>query len=197
MLTLGALVQLHDQEDPLHSDTTLLAAALIALGYPQATRDFFHITCEFVCGETQWKTTWTFHGASVEPLVGDLGADAVVKAWQDPSGQWLLRNPGHPLCILRDDLRYDRLAHFTPSFSRAQLARIFTPAAWLEAGLRNLVHILRHMPRAAEEARAVVRFSPQRAAFVPRCLPQSEQTRRIKFAETTDAHKRRSILAEV
>lgn len=195
MLRLGPLVQIHDREDPMRSDTTLLAAALITLGYPQAARDFFHTTSEYLRGETQWKTTWTFHGESTEPSIGILGADVVVNAWRDPAGMWLLRNAGHPVAVLRERLRYESFAAFTPNFSRQQLAVLTTPAAWVEAAVRNLVHILRHLPAAAGEARSVERFSATRAAFVPRCLPESEKTRRIKFAETTHADKRRSLLA--
>ena len=195
MLRLGPMVQIHDREDPLRSDTTLLAAALITLGYPQAARDFFHSTSEYARGETQWKTTWTFHGESSEPSIAGLGADVVMNAWRDPSGMWLLRHPGHAVTVLRERLRFEKLAAFTPTFPRQQLAVLTTPEAWFEAGMRNLVHILRNLPSATGEARAVVRFSATRAAFVPRCLPESEKTRRIKFAETTNADKRRYLLA--
>ncbi len=196
MLKLGALVQIHDREDPRRSDTTLLAAALLTLGYPRAGRNFLYTACETARGETRWKTTWTFHGQSAETSLGKLAANKVIKVWRGRDGNWLLQNPGHAVTVLRIGLRYDRLASFTPKFSRAELARIATPDTWLEAGFRNLVHVLRRLlPAAMAEARSVVRFSAQRAAFVPRCFSEAHKTRLLKFAETTDHAKRRSILA--
>lgn len=195
MLALGPLVQVSGFDDPLRSDTTLLAAALLTLGYPAASRDYLHLTCETDRGEARWKTVWSFHGESAEPAMRGFGADVLREAWLDPACRWLLRNADSPLAVLKNSLRYEKIYGFTPKYSREQLAQLATPDTWLEAGFRNLVHLLRSLPRAMQEVRLVERFAATRAAFVPRCLPESEKTRRLKFAETTDANKRRSILA--
>ena len=189
-IQLGKLVQLHDPEDAMRSDTTLLAAALITLGFPRATRDFFHPAREFIRGAWCWRLTWAFLG---ESRCRRFEADDMVKWWRDSSGSFFLQHPAHPLSILRSALTYARIAGFTPRFSRQQLAAVETPDTWLEAGMRNLVMILAAIPVALPETRSIVRFGAQHAAFVPQCQPEADKTRLLKFVETTDPEKRLQI----
>lgn len=176
---LGDIVQVFDEADPRGSDTTLLVAALFTLGIPPATREFFHTTCQFERGETKWRSIWTLREESKD---GRFSTNRMITAWH--SGAWLLQNPTHPLAILRGGLTLHRALHHTPKFTLAELARIETPDTWLEAGCRNLLMILRDLPDAAvAAARKVVWFSRDRAGLVPRCMPDKQQTRFLKYVE--------------
>lgn len=183
----GSLVQLTDESDPLRSDTTLLIASLLTLGIPGAGRDLFVATCEAVKGETVWKVTWSLRDASEDDRFATLKMQV---AWTD--GAWLLANPTHPLATLRSGLTYARAFSYTPRFTLAQLAAIETPDTWLEAGIRNLIYLLREMPRAAAHARDIIRFGPRWAAFVPQDIEDSEKSRLLHHVERRDKRQMQS-----
>lgn len=169
-------MQIHDEADPLRSDITLLAAALLALGIPQHGGVLFHCTYEHVRGETKFRSTWTFADKSRD---GRFSTPAMQKAWEDPA--WLAANAKHPLAVLRSDLTYARAFSYTPRFTLAELARIERPETWLEAAIRNLIFILREMPRVIPEA--IIRFGPTHAAMVRRDLTEGDKTRFLRFVE--------------
>ncbi len=175
---LGAVVQIMDAGDPRSSDATLLVAALLTLGIPAATDEFFHITRELERGEQIWHVIWTLRAASAD---GRFATPEMVKAWDD--GAWLLQHPNHPLAILRGGLTYQRAMSHTPRFTLAELAKIETPDTWLEAACRNLICLLRDMPVAAQAARKIIRFGRNHAAFVPQCMPDKAQTRFLHYVE--------------
>lgn len=160
----GSIVQLFDGTDPLRSDTTLLATALLTLGIPIAGKCGFNCTYEHTRGSTDFHAIWTFGGVS---KCGRFDAKAMELAWAD--GVWLGANPQHPLAILRGGLTFQRALTMTPRFTLEELARIETPDTWLEAGARNLVMLLRMLPRAAQKG--IVRFGESHLAFVPRLMP--------------------------
>lgn len=188
-LIVGALVQIYDEDDPLRSDTTLLVAALLTLGVPPAGRDLFCATCEAVRGARQWRVQWSLRGGSED---GRFDAVKMQAAWAD--GAWLLQNPAHPLALLRGGLTYARAFGYTPRFTLAELAHLETPDTWLEAGIRNLVYLLREMPRAAAHARDIIRFGPRWAAFVPQDAPEAAKTRLLRYVES-DENKRAKLRA--
>lgn len=182
----GSLVQLLDAGDPLRSDTTLLAAALLTLGIPAASRQLFSCTYEPVRGETQFHVIWTFQCAS---KCGRFDARTMQLAWED--GAWLLANPRHPLAILRDGLTYARALSHLPKFTLEELARLETPATWLEAGRRNLIVLLRALPCAAQKG--IVRFGESHLAFVPKAMPEAQKSVFLDYVE--HPAKRPQILA--
>jgi hypothetical protein len=172
----GSFVQLFDSTDPLRSEVTLFVASLLALGIGQHGPSLFHCTFEHLRGETQFHSTWTLAGASRD---GRFDTVKMQKAWDD--GLWLCANPKHPLAILRNGLTYQRAFSYTPRFTLAELARIETPDTWLEAAIRNLIWLLREMPRCIPEG--IVRFGPRHAAMVPKSLPEKEKTRFLRYVE--------------
>lgn len=182
----GAFIQIIDDADPLRADATLLAAALLTLGIPAASKELFSCTHEHVRGALEFHTVWTFGGAS---KCGRFDSKAMELAWSD--GPWLLANPKHPLAILRDGLTYARAFSMTPRFSLAELARIETPDTWIEAGCRNLIVLLRAMPRAAQKG--IVRFGETHLAFVPKSMPEAQKKAFLDYAE--HPAKRAQILA--
>lgn len=175
------LVHIYDEADPLRSDTTLLVAALLTLGIAGNGRDLFCATSEFKNGGREWRVIWSLHGKSTD---GRFDCVQMQKAWSD--GAWLLQNATHPLAILRGGLSYARAFSHTPRFTLAELAAIETPDTWIEAGCRNLVYLLRAMPRAAAHARDIIRFGPTWAAFVPQDAPEDARTRLLRYVESSE-----------
>jgi len=184
---LGSLVQIRDHDDPLRSNVTLLVAALLTLGIPPAGGELFYSTCEAKCGEVLIDSVWTLKGSSRD---GRFDTGQMRDAWAD--AHWLLANPGHPLAVMRCGLSYQRALTYTPRFTLTEIATIETPDTWLEAACRNLIFILREPP--AFPLRGAVRFGPDWAAFVPHNRPDDRRTRFLKYVETQDPVKRRSIL---
>lgn len=182
----GSVIQLLDDTDPLRSDTTLLAAALLTLGVPAAGKQLFSCTYERVRGAVEVRVAWTFAGLSADRRFDARGMQI---AWSD--GPWLLQNPQHPLAVLRGGLTYVRAFAHTPRFSLAELARIETPDTWLEAGCRNLIVLLRAIPQAARKG--IVRFGETHLAFVPRDMAEKKKTRFLEYVE--HPQKRPQILA--
>jgi hypothetical protein len=176
---LGEVVQIFGDDDPRRSDKTLLVAALLALGIPRATREFFHATCEFSRGETVWKTIWTL---SQESRDKRFDTAKMIAAWDD--GAWLVQNPAHPLAILRGALTFSHTFSYSPRFTLAELANIEKPETWIEAAIRNLIVLLRDMPEARKAARKIIRFGRNHAGFVPLCMPDKAQTRLLRYVET-------------
>lgn len=185
---LGAVVQVFDETDPQHSDTTLLVASLLTLGIPPAGREFVHITREYVRGETKWRTIWSLRDESDDQR---FETSSMIINWT--SGQWLLANPKHPLAILRNALTYHRALSYTPRFTLDELDRTENADTWLEAAIRNLIVLLRAMPEIAQTSRGIVRFGHEWAAMVPRCLAEAQKTRLLKYVEHRD--KRAQMLA--
>lgn len=182
----GNLIQLIDGGDPLRSDTTLLAAALLTLGIPAASKQLFSCTYESVRGGVEFHVIWTFQCPS---KCRRFDARSLQLAWTDHA--WLLANPRHPLAILRDGLTFDRALKMTPRFSLDELARIEAPDTWVEAGCRNLIVLLRAIPRAAQKG--VVRFGETHLAFVPRAMSEPKKKAFLDYAE--HPAKRPAILA--
>lgn len=183
---VGGLVQIRDREDPMRSDTTLLVAALITLGIPHAGRDLLYVTCEAGQGEVTWEAVWSLREVS---RCGRFRTVEMRKRWDD--AQWLLANPTHPLALIRCGLTYERAVKCSPRFTLTELAQIETPDTWLEAAMRNLVFILRELPKVVPKQ--AVRFGPTWAAFVPANLPESRKKRVLNYVETRDWNKRRRI----
>lgn len=182
----GSLVQIRDNEDPLRSDVTLLIAALLTLGIPAAGGELFYSTCEAVRGEVKFESVWSLRGISRD---GRFDTVRMRQCWAD--APWLLANPSHPMSVMRCGLTYHRAFSYSPRFTLTELANLETPDTWLEAAIRNLIFILRELP--AVPPRGTVRFGPDWAAFVPRNLPDDRRTRFLKYVETQDPTKRRSI----
>jgi hypothetical protein len=174
-------------DDPLRSDTTLLATALLTLGVPSVGNQLFTCTYEHARGETLFHSIWTFAGLS---KCKRFDSRSMQLAWND--GAWLLANPQHPLSILREGLTYQRAFSLTPRFTLEELARIETADTWIEAGCRNLILILRSLPRAAQKG--VVRFGDTHLAFVPKAMPEAKKTTFLKYVESPS--KRPEILAQ-
>lgn len=174
----GGLVQIFDEGDPLRSDTTLLVASLLTLGIPPAGTQLFHCTCEMVAGALQWRSCWSLKDESRD---GRFDTVKMQKAWAD--GEWLLKNPKHPLAILRGGLTYKRAVMHDPKFTADYRARIENPDTWLESAFYNLVFLLREMPKAARTAREIVRFGSRWAAMVPQHLPEEKKTKLLKYVQ--------------
>lgn len=174
---LGALVQIIAEDDPLRSDTTLLIAALCALGIPPAGRDLFCATSEFVRGESKWRVIWSLRGVSTCKRFNTV---EMQKAWAD--GAWLLNHPTHPLAILRGALTYERAFKYSPRFTLAELA-IENTDTWVEGGIRNLIFLLRGIPQAAQSARDIIRFGPRWAAMVPQNLDDGDRSKLLRYVE--------------
>jgi hypothetical protein len=182
---VGSLVQIIDDTDPRRSDKTLCAAALLTLGISPAGREYFHATVEMVRGALEWQTIWSFRQDSA---CGRFDTAAMLKAWDD--ALWLVNNPQHPLSIIRTGLNYNRVFKMTPRFSLEELRRIETPDTWLEAAARNLIVLLRDMPEALTTVRKIIRFGPDFAAFVPKCMDDKQQTRFLNYVERPDYRSR-------
>jgi hypothetical protein len=182
----GGIVQIIDETDPLRSDTTLLIAALLALGIPQQGRELFHCTYEHVRGETLFRCVWSLGCESADKR---FETSAMEKAWDD--GAWLLANPRHPLALMREGVTYKRAFSYTPRFSLDELKRIETPETWIEAGIRNLITLLRGIPRKSHKG--IVRFGHDHAAFVPAGLSDDRRTRLLKYVETQDSSERAAL----
>jgi hypothetical protein len=174
---LGQFVQIFDSEDPLRSDTTLLIAALLTLGIPPMEPGFFHTAREAVRGELKTQAIWTLHHQSPDRR---FSARLMEAAWDNAA--WLSTNPTHPLAILRGAITWHRAFNSSPRFSLDELRRIETPDTWAEAGVRNLIYLLRQLPCA--DPRRIVRFGPTWAAFVPASLSESKKTRLLKYVES-------------
>ena len=174
---IGSFVQIFDYEDPLRSDTTLLIAALLTLGIPPMEGELFHVAREAVRGELKAQAIWTLHHESSDHR---FSAVLMEKAWND--GVWLAANPKHPLAILRSAISYARAFSSSPRFTLVELQRIETPDTWAEAGVRNLIWLLRQLP--TSDPRRIVRFGPRWAAFVPSRLSESQKTRLLKYVES-------------
>jgi len=180
---LGDLVQVFGQDDPRRSDRTLLVACLLALGIPAAEAEYFHATCEMIKGGLVWNTIWSLRQESAD---GRFKTPAMIRVWDD--GTWLCQNPKHPLAIMRGGVTFERAFRYTPKFTLAQLEKIESPDTWIEAGIRNLVVLLREMPIALTAARRITRFGPEWVALVPGCAPESRKTELLKHVEKTDRH---------
>ena len=188
---VGSLVQVFDANDPRRADKTLLVAALLALGIPPAGREFFHSTAEFVRGAVEWQTIWSFRQDS---RCKRFETQNMIRAWDDAS--WLVNNPTHPLALMRTGLTYNRVFQMTPRFSAVERATIETPDTWLEAAAINLITLLRDMPQAIGATRNIVRFGPDWAAFVPKCMGDKQQTRLLNYVEKPERRPQlRSTLA--
>lgn len=174
----GGLVHLYEEGDPRASDTTLLVAALLSLGIPPAGPEFFVFTTEQIRGENRQVGIWMLSDSSPDER---FYAAPLARVWNDHA--WLVKNPKHPLAILRNGLTYQRTFSHTPKLTLAQLERLETPDAWIEAAMRNLITILRELPAVAETTRGVVRFSVDSSALVPRCLPETSKTKFLKYVE--------------
>lgn len=179
----GGIVHVYDQDDPRRSDNTLLVAALLALGIPAATEEFFHSTCEVSKGARVWRTQWTLREQS---KCGRYNTPAMVRVWNE--GAWLCANPKHPLAILRSGLTYAKAFSYTPRFTLAELAKIETADTWIEAAIYNLVVLLRDMPEALRATRNIIQFGPHWGAFVPQCAPEAQKTRLLKHVENHKRH---------
>lgn len=180
---IGGIVQIFDETDPLRSDTTLLAAALVTLGIPRAREcRLFHCTYEQVRGATQFRAAWSFRSESIDGRFLTAGMEL---CWKD--GAWLMANPTHPLAILRCGLTFERAFKHTPRFSREYLSSVETPDTWIEAACYNLIFLLRGMPRTVPEG--IIRFGPRHAAMVPKNLPESDKTKFIKYVEHPSKRK--------
>lgn len=177
----GAFVQLFDDTDPLRSDVTLCAAALLTLGIPRHGKSLLHFTTERIRGAAVRRAVWTFAGASP---CGRFSTHDMITGWD--SAVWLERNQSHPLAIIRASLTYDVAMKFTPKFTPDYRRRVETPETWRETAVHNLLVLLRDMPAAMRGVRGVIRFGPEHMAFVPLALPQEKQTRLIKYAEHPD-----------
>jgi len=178
-------VQIFDRTDPLRSDTTLLVAALLALGIPPHGQQLFTCVYEVVRGETRFDCTWTLKSMSAD---GRFATVTMQDAWDDHA--WLCANPRHPLALIRTALTYQRAFSYTPRFTQAELKNIERPETWLEAAIRNLIWLLREIPRAVPDG--IVRFGPRHAAMVPRTLGEKDRTRFLRFVENPS--KRAEIL---
>jgi len=174
---IGSFVQIFDEADPLQSDTTLLIAALLTLGVPPMSGELFHLAREAMRGELKSRAVWTLHHESPDRR---FSAVTMEKAWDD--GAWLSAHPEHPLTILRGGLTYHRAFRTSPRFTLDELRRIETPDTWVEAGVRNLIWLLRQLP--TSDPRRIVRFGPTWAAFVPSRLSESQKTRLLKYVES-------------
>jgi hypothetical protein len=186
----GGVVQLFDEEDPLRSDVTIQAAALLTLGIPPKLKEFFHVTYESIRGEIKFHSVWTFGGISFDKRFDTV---QMRRAWGD--GAWLLANPKHPLAILRTGLTYHRAFNHTPKYTIEERNRIETPDTWLESGCHNLIWLLRQIPLCAKQRRGIIRFAPVHLAMVPANLPETSKTRLIKYAESTNPDVRARIRA--
>lgn len=184
----GGNVQLFDDTDPLRSDVTLCVAALLTLGIPVAGNSLLHFTTERVRGAANTRAVWTLGGAS---KCKRFETAKMIDAWE--SAEWLAKNPQHPLAVIRGALTFEAAMKFTPRFTPEYRTRIESAETWIETAMHNLLILLRDMPRAAKAVRGIIRFAQDHAAFVPVALPQTAQTRLIKYAEHPE--KRASIRA--
>ena len=166
-------MQIEDTTDPLRSDTTLLIAALLALGVPFAAPT--HCTYELVRGETVFRTVWTLRA---ESKCKRFSTAAMENEWA--ANPWTLPAT-HPLFALRSGLTFDRALSYTPRFTPSMRANVENADTWLEAAILNLLILMCEIPRIVPEG--IVRFGARHAAMVPRTLSESAKTRFLKYVE--------------
>ena len=176
----GAILQLEDFTDPLRSDVTLLAAALITLGFGKAGPKLFHVTYEHVRGETRFHSVWTFRAVSRDRKHDGVKLRA---AWDDP--EWLGANPLHPLTVIRDGLSYAKALSHSPKFTLAELNTLERPDAYLEASMFNLIQILKAIPRSSPKG--IIRVGPDGyAGYVPRVWSEPKKRDFMRYVERRD-----------
>lgn len=174
----GAFVQLFDDTDPLRSDVTLCVAALLTLGIPAAGGALLHFTAEHVRGASVRRAVWTFADADKAQR---FATRTMADAWND--ADWLLKNPTHPLAIIRASLTYGAAVKCTPKYTAEYRARVETPDTWRETAMHNLLILLSRIPGVSRNARGIVRFATDHAAYVPISLPEIRKTELIKYVE--------------
>ncbi len=91
-----AVVIIGGEGDPFAAESTLLVAALLALGVPANTRCPFVETLELDGEQTRAWHRWILSDRST---CGKYHTAALRKLWVDP--QWLGANAGHPLAQIR------------------------------------------------------------------------------------------------
>ena len=174
----GTFVQLFDEGDPLRSDTTLQVAALLTLGIAPFGRSLLHFTCEPKGGAMVRRAVWTLKDASE---CKRFATRTMADAWNDAA--WLMKNPQHPLAIIRSALTFSAAAKCQPKYTAEERRRIETADTWIETAMHNTLILLSRIPSTLRTARGIIRFAQDHAAYVPISLPENRKTELIKYVE--------------
>jgi hypothetical protein len=183
----GSIVQIKDNSDPLRSDATLFAAALLTMGFRPGGPKLFHVTYEYDRGEMRYDCIWTFKALSRD---GKYDGVKMRNVWDDHD--WLVMNPKHSLTIIRAGLTYAKALSHTPRYTIAEMNTLDNPDALLECAMFNLIFILRAIPRSSPKG--VVRLGPDGyAGYVPRLWSEPKKKEFLHYVERPDLRPKLTV----